>query len=68
MLAPSTPNRETSLHSRCLKGKGIPGAQKAQKAREEGGRKPSPPFCLERGLAPEFPTLPFPTPATQAAA
>lgn len=43
MLAPSTPNCVTSLLSRRLKGKGIPGAQKAQKAREGEGRK-SPPL------------------------
>ena len=69
MLAPSTPNCVTSLLSRRLKGKGIPGAQKAQKARE--GRKEipfPPPFSFERGLAPKFPILPFRTPATQASA
>ena len=54
MLTPSTPNRVTTLFSRRLKGKGIPGAQKA---REGEGRKPAPPFSLERGLAPKF--LPF---------
>ena len=42
MLAPSTPNCVTSLLSRRLKGKGILGAQKAQKAREGEGRKPPP--------------------------
>ena len=70
MLAPSTPNCVTSLLSRRLKGKGIPGAQKAQKAREGEGRKSPPllPPLFERGLAPKFPILPFRTPATQAAA
>ena len=51
MLAPNTPpNCVTSLRSRRLKGKGIPGAQKVQKAREGEGRK-SPPL------------LPFPSSA-----
>ena len=41
MLAPSTPNCVTSLLSRRLKGKGIPGPQKAQEAREgEEGNLP----------------------------
>ena len=34
MLTPNTPNCVTSLLSTRLKGKGIPGAQRAQKARE----------------------------------
>ena len=66
MLAPRTPNCVTSLRSSRLKGKVIPGAQKAQKVRKGAGRKSPPPFSLESGLAPKFPSLPFRTPATQA--
>ena len=69
MLAPSTPNCVTSLLSRRLKGKGIPGAQKAQKAREGEEENPLPSSLLPRARSrSQIPTLLFRTSATQAAA